>query len=167
MQNWYDIAPEDAEGIDLSIRMDITAPLNEMGERCPWPWRPQQEVGLPIGQYHCVYCGAMVIAGMPHPDYRNLDEEYAEYMRQEEEREQAEADEDKSLQRRLLEELDLASSVKAFSIFIKYLKDIKQEIDALDLADEDVTGTAEDKQVASAVLSGIISSLEATDISND
>ena len=71
--NWYDIAPADAVNIDLSERLDITAPLNEEGERCPWPWEPQQRVGWPMGQYHCSYCGAMVIAGAPHPDY-NPDE---------------------------------------------------------------------------------------------
>jgi hypothetical protein len=27
-------------------------------------------VGVPMGQYHCSYCGAMVIAGIPHLDYR-------------------------------------------------------------------------------------------------
>lgn len=55
--------------LDLSTRLDITAPLNELGERCPWPWEPQQLVGVPMGQYHCGYCGAMVIAGVPHLDY--------------------------------------------------------------------------------------------------
>lgn len=67
--NWRDIKPEDAIGIDLSVRLDIEAPLNEMGERCPWPWDPQQLVGAPLGQYHCPYCGAMVIAGVEHIDY--------------------------------------------------------------------------------------------------
>lgn len=69
--NWYDIAPEDATGIDLSVRMDITAPLNEEGERCPWPWDPQQMVDVPMGMYHCPYCGSMVVAGIPHPDYKD------------------------------------------------------------------------------------------------
>lgn len=67
--NWYDITPADAKGIDLHERFDITAPLNEVGERCPWPWEPQQLLGAPIGQYHCAYCGAMVIAGMRHIDH--------------------------------------------------------------------------------------------------
>lgn len=73
MINWYDIDPEDAKEIDLSVRLDITAPLNEQGERCPWPWDPQQLEGQPIGMYHCGYCGAMVIAGMRHIDYGDLD----------------------------------------------------------------------------------------------
>lgn len=66
---WYDIDPADAVDLDLTVRTDITAPVNESGERCPWPWDPQQRVGQPIGMYHCRYCGAMVIAGLPHVDY--------------------------------------------------------------------------------------------------
>lgn len=72
---WQDITPEQARGdigmpgIDLGVRLDITAPLNEAGERCPWPWEPQQLVGAPMGQYHCPYCGAMVMAGLEHIDY--------------------------------------------------------------------------------------------------
>ncbi|MET9150010.1 hypothetical protein ABZX82_01825 [Streptomyces griseoflavus] len=68
-RKWTDIDPKDATGIDLSKRSDITAPLNENGERCPWPWEPQQLVGAPFGQYRCPYCMAMVMAGMPHLDY--------------------------------------------------------------------------------------------------
>jgi hypothetical protein len=71
---WHDIAPADAVDIDLSERLDITAPLNEAGERCPWPWDPQQLAGAPIGQYHCGYCGAMVLAGVPHLDYAGGDD---------------------------------------------------------------------------------------------
>jgi hypothetical protein len=67
--HWFEIAPADAVGIDLSKRLDITAPVNEMGERCPWPWEPEQLVNAAFGQYHCGYCGAMVVAGMPHLDY--------------------------------------------------------------------------------------------------
>lgn len=66
---WTDIDPKDATDLNLSVRLDITAPLNENGERCPWPWEPQQLVGAPIGQYRCPYCMAMVVAGMPHLDY--------------------------------------------------------------------------------------------------
>jgi hypothetical protein len=66
---WTDIDPKDATDLDLSKRLDITAPLNEEGERCPWPWEPQQLVGAPMGQYRCPYCMAMVMAGMPHLDY--------------------------------------------------------------------------------------------------
>jgi len=70
IRQWWDIEPIDAIELDLSERTDITAPLNESGERCPWPWDPQQLGGAPIGQYHCPYCGAMVLAGVPHIDYR-------------------------------------------------------------------------------------------------
>jgi hypothetical protein len=73
MVHWHDIAPEDAVDLDLAERTDIVAPRNEMGERCPWPWEPQQLVGAPMGQYHCGYCGAMVLAGVPHLDYTETD----------------------------------------------------------------------------------------------
>lgn len=69
---WTDITPAEAaaQKLNLTVRLDIDAPLNEEGERCPWPWEPQQLVGVPMGQYHCPYCGAMVLAGVPHLDYR-------------------------------------------------------------------------------------------------
>jgi hypothetical protein len=71
MIRWQDITPGEAAdtGLDLSARLDITAPLNEEGKRCPWPWEPQQLVRAPLGQYHCSYCGAMVLAGQAHLDY--------------------------------------------------------------------------------------------------
>jgi hypothetical protein len=69
VQAWTDIQPKDAKDIDLTRDLHISAPLNEQGERCPWPWEPQQLIGAPIGQFHCSYCGAMVMAGMPHIDY--------------------------------------------------------------------------------------------------
>jgi hypothetical protein len=70
---WTDFTPQEAKeaGLVLTERLDIEAPLNEIGERCPWPWEPQQLVGVPLGQYHCPYCGAMVLAGVPHLDYRD------------------------------------------------------------------------------------------------
>lgn len=68
MKNWYDIDPADAINIVLPVE-GIAGPVNEQGEPCPWPWEPQQLVGVPMGQYHCPFCGAMVIAGVPHPDY--------------------------------------------------------------------------------------------------
>jgi hypothetical protein len=66
---WEAINPADAVDINLRERTDITALHNESGERCPWPWEPQQLGGAPMGQYHCPYCGAMVVAGIPHLDY--------------------------------------------------------------------------------------------------
>jgi hypothetical protein len=71
--SWRDIDPKDAAGLDLSSSPEIDAPLNEMGERCPWPWGPQRLVDVPMGQYHCPECGAMVLAGVPHLDYREDD----------------------------------------------------------------------------------------------
>lgn len=69
MRQWTDIAPADATEINLADDLTITAPLNENGERCPWPWEPQQLAGAPMGQYRCGYCGAMCMAGLPHFNY--------------------------------------------------------------------------------------------------
>lgn len=69
---WYQIKPEDAANIELP-RPDIRGPLTEDGRPCPWPWDPPQLLGAPLGQYHCPYCGAMVLAGMDHIDYRESD----------------------------------------------------------------------------------------------
>lgn len=71
--HWTDFTPIEAVDIVLteSQYLHIGAPLNEEGERCPWPWEPEQLTGAPMGQYHCPYCGAMVMAGMPHIDYRD------------------------------------------------------------------------------------------------
>lgn len=30
--------------------------------------KPEKLLNSPIGQYHCPNCGAMVLAGLPHPD---------------------------------------------------------------------------------------------------
>lgn len=70
MTTWRDIAPADAVDIDCTTRPDLDPPLNEEGLVCPWPWEPQQLAGAPLGQFHCGFCGAMVIAGEPHIDYR-------------------------------------------------------------------------------------------------
>ncbi len=69
---WQDIEPKDAINITLPHE-GIHGPLNEMDEECPWPWDPQQLVGVPLGQYHCPYCGGMQIAGMEHVDFRDLE----------------------------------------------------------------------------------------------
>jgi hypothetical protein len=71
MRQWYEFTPAEAVDLgDITQRDDIQGPLNELGEECPWPWDPEQLVGAPLGQYHCRYCGAMVMAGIPHLDYR-------------------------------------------------------------------------------------------------
>lgn len=75
MRSWQDIEPADAVNIDLETDLSIDAPLTQEGKRCPWPWEPQQYVNAPLGQYHCGYCGEMVVAGVPHLDYRELWEE--------------------------------------------------------------------------------------------
>lgn len=71
IRRWTDITPQEATTQQLNLARDIhiTAPRNEAGERCPWPWDPQQLGGAPLGQYHCPHCGAMVMAGLPHTDY--------------------------------------------------------------------------------------------------
>ncbi len=67
-RHWSEFTPEEA--IQLALpRPDIRGPFNEEGQPCPWPWEPEQLTGASMGQYHCSYCGAMVMAGMRHPDY--------------------------------------------------------------------------------------------------
>lgn len=72
---WQDVDPLLTRGIDLTKRDDITAPHNEKGERCAWPWGPQLLDQEPIGAYRCIFCGAPVVAGKEHPDY--TDGQYA------------------------------------------------------------------------------------------
>lgn len=69
MSSWRDIDPDDAWDIDCRERPDLNPPRNEEGEVCMWPWEAQQLVGVPMGMFHCNYCGAMCVAGLPHPDY--------------------------------------------------------------------------------------------------
>lgn len=80
MDTWTNYTPQQAADLklDLSVRLDISAPINEMGERCPWPWEPQQLIGVPIGQYHCPYCGGKVMAGLPHLDWRDFPDDFDE-----------------------------------------------------------------------------------------
>lgn len=85
IRRWQDITPQEAvdQKLDLSKDLTITAPINEMGERCPWPWDPQQLVGAPLGQYHCPYCGGMQVAGVEHLDWTDMDEIMEQYSEQE------------------------------------------------------------------------------------
>jgi hypothetical protein len=46
---------------------------------CPFPFDPPQLAGQPIGQYHCPWCGSMVLAGIPHVDYNLTDDELVEF----------------------------------------------------------------------------------------
>jgi hypothetical protein len=65
---WRDVDVEHA--VDLQLPLGgVEGPMNELGERCPWPWDPQQLVGVPMGQYHCPYCGGMNVAGIPHLEW--------------------------------------------------------------------------------------------------
>lgn len=82
MRKWHEITPEEAVNITLP-HPDIEGPLTMEGEECPWPWEPQQLVGVPMGQYHCRYCGEMCVAGFPHTDYRGFGEKYAQYIEKE------------------------------------------------------------------------------------
>lgn len=34
---------------------------------------PKTMAGQPVGMYHCPECGEMVVAGMDHPDYDDVD----------------------------------------------------------------------------------------------
>ena len=38
-----------------------------MSQEFSCPEKPEELLGAPIGQYHCPYCGMMLIAGFPHP----------------------------------------------------------------------------------------------------
>lgn len=71
-RHWTNIDPADATELVLPTE-GIAGPINEMGELCPWPWEPQQLVNAPLGQYHCGYCGGMVVAGVPHTDFTGVD----------------------------------------------------------------------------------------------
>ncbi len=74
---WSEIPPEDADGIDLTQRLDITAPHNLKHERCAWPWNAQ--VADPSrGKFDCPHCGMEVTAGAPHPEVVRFDEAYTE-----------------------------------------------------------------------------------------
>lgn len=69
LRKWWDIPPAEMANVELP-RPGLVGPLTTEGDPCPWPWEPIQLKGRPIGQYHCSYCGEMVIAGTHHPDYR-------------------------------------------------------------------------------------------------
>ncbi len=43
---------------------------------------PSQDPPAPIGMYHCPECGNMVVSGVPHPDWDNLDSLYEEYLKE-------------------------------------------------------------------------------------
>lgn len=66
---WYTLTPEQARGIALPAA-GIVGPLTTEGTVCPWPWDPEQRGPSGLGMYHCPYCGEMVVAGLPHVDYR-------------------------------------------------------------------------------------------------
>lgn len=73
---WSDFDPQDM--INVMLPWDgpqglIEGPMNELGERCPWPWEPQQLKGAPMGQYHCSYCGGMNVAGVSHVEWTQND----------------------------------------------------------------------------------------------
>lgn len=36
------------------------------GDKVSCPGKPEDRKGLPIGMYHCEFCGVMLIAGLPH-----------------------------------------------------------------------------------------------------
>jgi len=89
VKDWHQIDPKEAVSINLLDFPTTPAPLNELDEPCPWPWEPQQLVGAPMGQYRCGYCGGYAMAGMPHFDNRGMDEQYEQYMAEEEARTKA------------------------------------------------------------------------------
>jgi hypothetical protein len=40
-------------------------------DRCPF--EPEHLIGVPLGQFHCDCCGEMVVAGVPHPRYSQIE----------------------------------------------------------------------------------------------
>lgn len=54
---------DDHDETDICGRCYCFGPVRPA--RCPE--RPERLRGAPIGMYHCPYCGAMVLAGLPHP----------------------------------------------------------------------------------------------------
>lgn len=40
-------------------------------DKCPY--EPERDDGVSIGMYHCPICGEMVLAGMTHPRYSNME----------------------------------------------------------------------------------------------
>ncbi|MFJ4828422.1 hypothetical protein ACIP79_00550 [Streptomyces sp. NPDC088747] len=68
MRQWHDIEPADATELDLSTDLTITAPRNETGERCPWPWF-SEGVARDLEYVRCFFCDARILAGVPHLDY--------------------------------------------------------------------------------------------------
>lgn len=65
---WHEVPLEQAYGVQLP-HPGIQGPYDTEGAECPWPWWPLTLAGKPIGMAHCPYCGEMVAAGVPHPDY--------------------------------------------------------------------------------------------------
>jgi hypothetical protein len=84
--DWRRIDPKEAVSITLEDFPYTPAPLNELNEPCWWPWEPQQLKGVPMGQYHCGYCGGYAMAGIEHFDNRGMDEKHERDMRSEEAR---------------------------------------------------------------------------------
>lgn len=65
-----ELSPQEAFDLKLQLPSDdVQGPLTQEGKECPWPWDPIQLKGAPLGQYHCPYCGEMVLAGVDHIDY--------------------------------------------------------------------------------------------------
>lgn len=88
MRHWTEFTPEEAVEQALCCSDDqprrhdgrewvrVRGPKTSDGQECPWPWDPEQLKGAPMGQYHCAYCGEMVLAGVPHTDYDNEEERH-------------------------------------------------------------------------------------------
>lgn len=74
LRPWYELTPKEAVERNIAFpNLEFWGPIADGEEdliECPWPWEPQQLVGAPLGQYHCGYCGTMVVAGVPHFDHR-------------------------------------------------------------------------------------------------
>ena len=64
------VCPDCTDGFVIMWRLPYADPeIDGPGTPCPWPFDPWLLYGAPLGQYHCPYCGTMVLAGMEHLDY--------------------------------------------------------------------------------------------------
>ena len=47
--------------------------IEELIKKDACPFEPEWLIGEPMGQFHCMVCGEMVLAGLPHPRYKTAD----------------------------------------------------------------------------------------------
>lgn len=70
IRRWIEFSPDEAAKLTAG-KDGVTAPLNENGDPCPWPWEIQTY--MIQREMKCRFCGAKVIASLPHIDYGETD----------------------------------------------------------------------------------------------